>query len=277
MSAEVEERLARERSSYLASWSATAATLRRDGHYAWMASFLEGRPLVLEIGTGSGESTLALLEAGHTVVGVEENPLCLERAERLIRDAGFGVVREHREELHASARDYAITYSRPTSRIERGTAVLLEGDTLNDDGLVEWLAASGPFDAIACWCIGSHPARLANSAVGERDERSYRFLVQDGAYELADRILAPGGLYHVVDRCGVVTDEVRRTLLRIHEDRARAASFEVDPEIAARPYASSGADGCSMVFVKGEGEKMPDFSAFSFASIVARKPSRGAR
>jgi hypothetical protein len=60
------------RETYAKNWSEGHATpFTTDGHFQWMADFVKGRFLVLEIGTGDGAGTLALCANGSTVVSVD--------------------------------------------------------------------------------------------------------------------------------------------------------------------------------------------------------------
>lgn len=216
------EVLAVHRKQYLAKWTSTTRAIEQDGHYAWMSSFLTGRDRVLEIGTGTGASTLAIAKTARALVGIDENPLCVDETEELLRAAEVPVTRERRERAYRASPDsYGITYSRPQARLGDGV-VLLEGDLVNDEHLIEWLRQSGPFDAIACWCIGTHGARQFNEAISTRarNEKEYRFLVQNRVYEVADEILRPGGILHVVDRCPIeITDAARTMMVQVHDEQ----------------------------------------------------------
>src|SRR5437870_700415 len=64
----------RSRESYIAEWQPSADQHATDGDYEWMSSALEGYDKILEIGCGTGQSTMALLRRGHSVVSIEENP-----------------------------------------------------------------------------------------------------------------------------------------------------------------------------------------------------------
>ena len=44
-----------------------------------MANKHEGHEIVLEIGCGTGYSTLALVESGYKVIAVDKNPECMKR------------------------------------------------------------------------------------------------------------------------------------------------------------------------------------------------------
>jgi hypothetical protein len=62
------------RESYAEQWSRDAAAFAAQGLYAWMTGHLAGFSLILEIGCGDGTSTLELVNQGHKVIAVDENP-----------------------------------------------------------------------------------------------------------------------------------------------------------------------------------------------------------
>jgi SAM-dependent methyltransferase len=271
--AEIAHALREFRENYADRWAVNAGSFEQDGHYEWMASFVKSERLVLEVGTGDGRSTLALIRDGHSVVGVDENTVCLDRAEARLKAAGVRVVRERRERVRATGGSgYALSYPRPVNKPEPGTALLLEADFASDATLEEWLAEVGPFDAVVCWCIGTHGAREHNDAVGSMDDKSYRLKIQNRVYEVADRILKPGGVLQTVDRAGVVSAEMFPKMLGAHEAQASVTSLKIEPRVAVRPYKAVDNGGCQMVFVVGPDGKVPDFSEANFTSILARKP-----
>ncbi|MBR3601171.1 MAG: methyltransferase domain-containing protein [Lachnospiraceae bacterium] len=50
-----------------------------------MASAIENHDIVVEIGCGTGYSTLSLIENGHRVIAIEKNKDCIEKAKRLLQ------------------------------------------------------------------------------------------------------------------------------------------------------------------------------------------------
>ena len=193
------------RSQYAAEWSdGNARKFSTDGHYQWMAGFLRGYPRTLEIGTGDGSGTAALLSAGHTVISVDENPACLSIAERKLKASGYEFSYEKRELVESASEGYKINYMVPRSAFPARGALLLDGDILNDPGLLRWFAGNGQFDAITCWLMGTYFERTYNATVatlGVTDPGSYRFMVHRKIQNIAENILAENGLLHVVDRC----------------------------------------------------------------------------
>lgn len=54
------------------------------GYYTWMVDKLTAYKIVLEVGCGTGYSTLALVERGYKVIAVDKNPECFEKAKALL-------------------------------------------------------------------------------------------------------------------------------------------------------------------------------------------------
>lgn len=204
-------KLQRARSRYAEEWSAgNARTFSHTGHYAWMANFLAGFPRVLEVGIGDGRSTQALLNAGHLVIGVDENPACLELARKQLKSKSHKVVHEKRERIEMTGGRYKIRYAPPKSTLPANGALLLESDILDDPALLDWLKDSGRPDAIVCWLMGTYFERALNQSVADlaiTDPAIYRCKVHEQIYRYADALLAEGGMVHIVDRSLLVASE----------------------------------------------------------------------
>ena len=69
-----------EKIKYSEQWDISAQYFYNKGYYSWMADKLTGYKNVLEVGCGTGYSTLALVEKGYRVIVVEKNPECINKA-----------------------------------------------------------------------------------------------------------------------------------------------------------------------------------------------------
>lgn len=215
------DKLGKARAKYALEWGdGNARQFSAHGHYAWMAKFLDGFPTVLEIGTGAGNGTLALLSAGHAVVSIDENPECLDRAVNTLTTAGFQVSHEKREFVKPDRHGYTIRYVAPRSTIPtKGAALLIEGDMLNDPALCYWIENHKNFDAIACWLIGTYYARTYNTVIGDlaiKNPETYRMTMHKALCAFADRVLASGGVLHLVDRGDMPESELARQRLQTY-------------------------------------------------------------
>lgn len=221
-----------ERNSYIRSWSISAAHFDEKGYYDWMAKQLSGYDKILEVGTGDGSATKNLLEKGHKVISVDENPKCLNIAEQNLRKAGYKVRRLNREVIHFGKGDYHIEYQ--AIDIDEANydydVLLINADIANDPHLYEFLAKES-VDAIICWLIGTHGTRAFNQYVRNNGNPTtpahYRILTQNRVYEVADEILSSGKILHIVDRGGLLTPEQRNALIQCHQDQASVTRLKV--------------------------------------------------
>jgi SAM-dependent methyltransferase len=232
------ELLERRRREYAEGWKMTAGALEAGGHYAWMADLLGGATSaqgkrLLEIGTGTGEGTRALLDRGWRVVSIDENVVCLRAA----HDRCGGSVLFRGSPREAAEGGYEVAYS---GGIPAGEApvVFMEGDAIGDDELTAALLAAGPFDAVTCWLLDAHAARLRESkvrAIGIRTADEYRIGVERLVYRLADKVLREGGVLHVVDRApgtshppaAALSEAAAQGVLRLRAAMAQGTSLEL--------------------------------------------------
>ncbi|MBI6923705.1 class I SAM-dependent methyltransferase [Pseudomonas putida] len=238
--------LNRLRKAYIRSWGINSEGHLAQGHYTWMAERVKGFPRTLEIGCGVGYSTLALLQQGHTVVCVEENPQCIAATRQRLVDEGFCVeviARETPVSLDENA--YRLIYSKIAEAPE-ADCLLIEGDALNDPALEAWLERQPKFDAIACWLLGTHDARGHNAAVDLAlmpTAYEHRIFVQNRVYEIADRILRSGGVLSVIDRAQTpTTQDIVDKLLQHHREQASVTSLVVQP-VEHTPHVESEQQG----------------------------------
>ena len=265
------------RLSYARRWGRYhASKFEQDGHYEWMASFLGGHRVVLEIGTGTAQGTKALLEKGHTVISIDENPECLKIAERFLLSEGYKVTYEPREEIRIEHDGYSIDYHAPESPLIEGGALLLEGDVLNDPELLAWLTKL-PVDAVVCWLLGTHEARPHNTIfhsikVGNPGE--YRLRVQNRIYEIADKVLKPGGILHIVDRGEAPAEDesLDEDTLTAHRDQASVTTLEVESTDYRLYEEPTDPKALPMGLTLGLSGRMPTNYRPALVSITSRKP-----
>lgn len=239
LSAAVEGPLNQVREQYANNWAnGHAEHFRTQGDYEWMAGFLDSCPRIVEVGTGDGSGTIALCRRGAVVVSIEKNPFCLQLAKRKLHEAGVPVIVESRGTVvpDADGTSFEIAYSSINSQMPTEGALLLGGDVTVDRELVSWMVAHAPFDGIACWNIGTYRLNLDVTSNPSR----YRLIVQNRVYEMAERILKPGGILHVVDRGRAPTEEHLQAMIESqfdgHQDQASITSLCVDPNIQYRVY-----------------------------------------
>ena len=120
----------REKTEYAVQWNISAQYFYERGYYTWMAEKLSGYDTILEIGCGTGYSTLALVEKGYKVIAVDKNLECLNKARALLDEKDTN-----------------------DDRI-----VFVEGDIV-EENFRETLLHNYNFDAIICWNVGTYWTR----------------------------------------------------------------------------------------------------------------------
>ncbi|MCG2577877.1 class I SAM-dependent methyltransferase [Dechloromonas sp. XY25] len=174
---------------FMAYWEAEGKAYVRRGDYDWMASLVPGQR-VLEIGSGLGFSSAALIGKGLAVLAVDSLPECL------------AVTRE---------------------RCPAGDLALMQADlsALSD----EQRAAIASFqpDTVVCWLMGA-PAEVTGakpSEAGQQAVAAYREKMHRLVAELAAELPTVQCL-HLVDRTVIpwqAKDIGRDTLVRYHNDK----------------------------------------------------------
>ena len=273
------QKLKSERIEYSDQWTnANAAHFEAGGHYKWMADFVTGYNKILEIGTGGGHGTLELAKRGHKIISIEENLTILDSAEEYLTKNGITCTRIRREHVLIGNDTYKISY-RPILEADNDDSyqvLLVEGDMLNDPSLFNWLRKEAPFDAVVCWLMGTHGARIYNDAIKARripTPGEYRLHVQNPVYDLADEILRSNGRLHIVDRTQEPDrEEIRTDFLDAHKDQASVTNIIVDSLdyiVYEEPSTENKVEMCITVGLSG---KIPAFTKMAFSSTCSHKP-----
>lgn len=267
--------LERDRRTYAAEWEVSSSHLNDQGCYAWMAGELGAEGRVLEIGCGTGLSTLALVNAGYRVVSIDENPACIKKASARLEAAGFSVSVQLRgeERVVAGARleiDYA--------KVKRAAAdvILIGGNVMHDPRLMKFLADGEGFDAVACWLMGTHSSMRFNKCISAKvtTPKLYRLQVQNLVYEMSDRVLKPGGVLQVIDRTEPAsTPELVEDFLNAHRDQASVTSL-TPISLTQRPYVEAEHEAATrMMLSPGTEGRLPDFAnGLALSSVRSVKP-----
>jgi len=269
-----------EQTGYRDSWACNAAHFEKQDCYQWMAEQL--RPLqpqrILDIGCGTGEGVLALLKAySPTVISLEENGDCIRHSSETIASAGYDVEPIHRlgyEEFPDGT--HLIYRSNEPIRVSRQVSLVQADVLLPDTTAFGFLEECPPFDAVTIWLMGTVMARqtcrnLASARIA--DGQNYRLRVQNRIYELADRVLRPGGWLQVVDRGEPPrTQPLRDDLIQGHREQAQPTSLEVFA-LEYREYTEPKNKGINMVASPGTSGRIADMSTLAMFSILSRKPA----
>ncbi len=267
------EQLKQIRIEYASMWNSKSEIIYKTGFYEWMADFLDGYERVLEIGSGTGYAAKALIENGHSIVSIDENPECLRLARKnLHKDSIASVLIERGESIFDKGR-YNIEYDEIDANIHRDKVVLIEGDILKDPHLAHWLRSGEQFDAIICWLIGTHFFR-DNSKILEDHEFSvrerpltYRRLVQDKVYKLAGALLRDNGILQIVDK--VSSDKDSDIIFENHQSRADDAFLKIE-EIHYK-YAADMVNELHSIAAAGDLDAKQESGQAFLASIISKK------
>jgi hypothetical protein len=267
------------RKFYINRWVVNASAHARAEHYDWMVDQVPG-PVhrLLDIGVGEGSGLVAMLRrySPKNAVAVEENPECVRRARTRLKaaDEEVNVVsRVTAVPVKKGSKAYDLEFTRDD--VPSAGVTIVVTDPLFDKHLAEDLAAAGPFDLVTVWLVGSHEARENSRelmALGHMTAAKYRLLVQNAAYELADKVLGVGGRLQVVDRLPVQDIElVRAELLASHTDQAGPTTLKVT-DIAFLEYQEVGSGGVKMLLKDdGQGTPMGNAPTTLLGSVVSVK------
>ncbi len=208
---------------YAKEWQENSSQFERLGYYAMPLQRL-GRPgTVMEIGCGSGRSTLALARKGHTVVAVEINETAAQSAREYL--SGNGIETELTRTFPTGEQDPA---SLPAVTIVVGDANAA-GELTNQGGM--------QYDAVLCWFVGAQLDVIADfhgkptTELTSEDVRHYRLAMQGRCYDIGRRVLRRGGIVQVVDRMRLVSWQ--------DKDAARENLAGMQADIAGPGYALS--------------------------------------
>lgn len=185
---------------YAEQWDVSAKYFYDRGYYTWMASAIENYSTVVEIGCGTGYSTLSLIENGHRVIAVEKNKNCIEKAQSLLK----------------------------SKNVDEEKIVFLEGDVA-DAEFREGLISTFSFDAVICWNVGTYWSKemmeyylphmleygLERWQIVQNPESSYSELILWEACRLAKGKRVP---VHIIDRTAEVLDEKNDPYYRVLKD-----------------------------------------------------------
>lgn len=179
-----------EKEKYAQDWNNSAEHFYINNDYDLLAQRVSEYKTVLEIGCGTGQSTLSLILAGHKVIAVDQNPFCIRKAKELISSK----VSDANKLVH-----------------------FYQGDITDCDFCCNTISNLS-YDAVLCWNIGTHWDRakikdvlpkmleygLTECQIREDLSSSYSEYLVWNACSIAKR---KNCAVHIVDRSGVVFNE----------------------------------------------------------------------
>lgn len=167
---------------YAEQWDASAKFMFDNFCYHWMASKIIEYNTVMELGCGTGYSTLELVQQGHHVIAIDKNCECLNASRKLISENGY---------------------------IDK--VIFLEGD-ITDRVFKNKLIHNYTSDIVICWNIGTYWSKLSEqdyiphmlaygltlAQIKENVESSYAELI---IWHTCDIAYAKGIPVHLIERC----------------------------------------------------------------------------
>ena len=163
--------------------------------------------------------------------------------------------------------------------IEEGPSVtLVHADPLlvdKDKPLQKFFDSTLKFDAVTIWLSGTYRMRETCKALDVFriiKPSEYRYYLLKKTYEIADRILKPGGVLHVVDR-GLVpdTDKMKNITIDNYKERAPVTSLCFS-DFDYRVYTEPTAKGISMGRDPLAEKSVTDDGRRAMHSIISKKP-----
>lgn len=175
--------------SYANQWNVSAQFFYDKKYYSWMEQAIEDFHTVVEIGCGTGYSTLALIEKGHKVIAIDKNATCIAEAKKLLDSKG----------------------------VLDDRVVFIEGDIV-EDYFRDEIVSTFSFDIVVCWNVGSywnkemvryylpymHEYGLENWQISENPESSYSELI---IWETCRLAKVKEVAVHIIDRSTEIINE----------------------------------------------------------------------
>jgi hypothetical protein len=177
---------------YADEWEINSSSFEQLGYYKFAIEQLGECKKAIEIGAGSGRSTLALAKSGVRVAAIEINEFLADKAVAYLSGGGISSARADISKL------------REFLDGEGPQVTIFVGDIFSSD--IDEAISGSSCDSIVCWFIGAHPEQIASTfgvslqSFNGREMPEYRLKVQARAYDLGRVCLCPGGIVQVLDR-----------------------------------------------------------------------------
>lgn len=121
-----------KRREYAEQWEVSSKYFYDKKYYNWMQKKIENCNIILEVGCGTGYSTLTLLKSGHKVIALDKNSKCIEKAKALVQKNGYLV-----------------------GILPAADVCFIETDIVTEEFYSDVLNKI-EFDAVICWNVGSY-------------------------------------------------------------------------------------------------------------------------
>ena len=268
--------LAIARAIYADEWASNASAYQAQGLYEMLTEHLaqagEMRA-VLDVGCGRGQGLAALrraFPAASHLVGVDENPDCLEAAASLLAlDVPRSNIWRGRDEVLASGR-YVSTYHGPVQAGSDRVTLVQSDVIIRDPEWEQFLDTVGPLDAITLWFSGFHKARSATEIVRQfeiKSDADHRTLVEDRVLSIAEERLRPGGALHLVARAGAIDiDRIANDMGLDYADWVQDTPFRVE-SVGSIPYTEPG----NGIVVRSRDSGVSEMPNYAISVLIRRE------
>lgn len=230
---------------YAKDWEVNAAHYQAQGLYTILAGELVAATevhRVLDVGCGLGQGLEALAAAmpgpDWQIVGVDENPNCLDRAAERLALPPEAVASPRIKLEKLPSEHFGSKPSTAPVKIT-GETVLVQADLMVPDPAFEaWLDQVGPLDAVTMWFSGVHKARSmtkVSQVIGAQNDVDLREALEDQVLAFAAKRLRPGGMLQIVHRNAGDMELERQAWAQIMTEVVEDTALEV-ARVTTHPY-----------------------------------------
>jgi hypothetical protein len=176
---------------YANEWGTQSQYFHTKSYYSWMASLLERNSNIVEIGSGCGLGTLAIINAGHKVICIESNLDCVNATIKTLTSNSI------KAKSVSSIEDAVKSFSNHETPV-----IMIDVLKFKDS---EWhiLVNQAKLNTIACWLFGTYPDDWVNR--GFNDPSKLREKIESTLSNILKDIFPPKSTLNVINR--VVMDE----------------------------------------------------------------------
>ena len=201
------------RESYANQWNFTSEFYNNKGYYEIFSAWVPSKSKILEIGCGSGYSTLELLKNSEFIHSIEENTEYIKMASELLKTNYI----DHQSILRGETLEDRNTLNYKTSYKKlsqiNNSHTLIESNIVADLELKKAISAI-KYDVVTAWLIGFHKmintstefdSFIDNMTRSLSETTKLKFKILSSIADHAKALLKEEGFFYLIER---VTDEI---------------------------------------------------------------------